>query len=58
MYHLIEVCVFACVCTVCVDQVPVVALAIVLFDLQCDSEGVEVAVRWTGQCSVSDVCWP
>lgn len=38
--------------------VPVVALAIVLFYLQCDSEGIEVAVRRTGQCCVPDVCRP
>lgn len=43
---------------VCVDQVPVVAFAIILFDLKWDSEGVEVAVRGTGQCCVPDVCRP
>lgn len=43
---------------VCVDQVPVVAFAIVLFDLQRDSESVEVAVGRTGQRCVPDVCWP
>ena len=41
-----------------VDQVPEVALAIVLFDLQGDSEGVEVAFRRAGERRVPDVCRP
>lgn len=44
-----------CFCTC--DHVLVVAFAIILFDLQCNSEGIEIAVRWTGQRRVSDVCW-
>ena len=44
--------------SVCVDKVPEVALAIVLFDLQRDGEGVEVAVGRTGQRRVPDVWRP
>lgn len=39
-------------------QVPVVALAIVLFDIERDSEGIEVAVRWSRKGRVPDVRQP
>lgn len=48
-----EMQVYFCTC----DHVLVVAFAIILFDLQCNSEGIEITVRWTGQRRVSDVCW-
>lgn len=48
-----EMQVYLCTC----DHVLVVAFAIILFDLQCNSEGIEITVRWTGQRRVSDVCW-
>lgn len=41
-----------------VDHLPVISLAIILFDLQWHSEGVEVAVGRTGQRRVPDVCRP
>ena len=50
-------CLCVCVC-VCVQKVPVVALAIIFFDIECDSEGIEVAVGWSGQDCVPDVCGP
>lgn len=37
-------------------EVPIVAFAVVLFDVQRHSEGVEVAVGRIGQRSVPDVC--
>lgn len=42
----------------CLFEVPIVALAVVLFDIERDSEGVEVAVRWSRQGRVPDVRWP
>lgn len=49
---------YVCVVCLCVDWIPVVTLAIVLFDLQRDSKGVEVTVRRTGQCCVPVVNRP
>lgn len=42
---------------VCFDVVPVVTLAIVLFDLESDSKSIEVAVGGTGRRFVPDVRW-